>query len=144
MKYFCGCTDPFITAQCVRVSRNFKELPSQFFRVNFVNTTLLFSATQQFGKTLLNVITLKNLALSITLCTVCKNEKFTVTQKNISSSLLLSIFFIKTPLSGNFSQRSVTVKFLNLHTVLWKSRKFTPLTLFWQNIRESNAFTKSQ
>ena len=123
MKYFCGCTDPFITAQCVRVSRNFKELPSQFFRVNFVNTTLLFSATQQFGKTLLNVITLKNLALSITLCTVCKNEKFTVTQKNISSSLLLSIFFIKTPLSGNFSQRSVTVNFLNFH----------PLTLFGKN-----------
>ena len=36
---------------------------------------------------------------------------------------------------------SVAVKFSSLHNTVWKLQKFT-LTLFWQKIRESSAFTK--
>ena len=66
--------------------------------------------------------------------TVWKNEKFTVTHKKFRQINSLVFSLVKTLLSRNFCQRSVTVNFRNFHTVA--------VTHFWQKIRESNGFTK--
>jgi len=49
-------------------------------------------------------------------CTVWKNEKFTLTEKNISPNQLFSNFHSKMLLSRNFCQKRVRVNFRNFHS----------------------------
>ena len=58
------------------------------------------------------------------LFTVWKNEKYTVTQKKFRQINSLVFSLVKTLLSRNFCQKSVTVNFRNFHTVC-QSLKFS-------------------
>ena len=53
--------------------------------------------------------------------TVWKNEKITVTHKKFRQINSLVLSLVKTLLSRNFCQISVTVNFHNFHNVVYKS-----------------------
>ena len=69
--------------------------------------------------------------------TVWKNEKFTVTNKKFRQINSLVLSLVKTLLSRNFCQISVTVNFHNFHNVVYKSWFFTWNQLF-KKFREIN------
>ena len=70
-------------------------------------------------------------------CTVWKNEKFSITKK-ISRQIN---FLVKSLLSRNFCQKSVRINRSNFHTVVWKLRKnLHSLSRFLANILWKKVF----
>ena len=69
------------------------------------------------------------------------NMEFPQKSKFMQTKLVKIALFELLKLPNLISRKTwVAVKFLDFHTVVWKSRKFS-VTLFWQKFRESNSFT---
>ena len=61
-----------------------------------------------------------------TMCTLWKNEKFTLTKKIFRQINYLVIYLVvNPPLSRNYCQNCVTENSRNSHTVMWKNEKFS-------------------
>ena len=83
--------------------------------------------------------------MQCTVCTVWKNEKFSLTKKIFRQINSLVISLVKLLLSQNFCQKCVRVNFRNFHTVystLWKFLNFTA-TVFSQKFRQINVLLKN-
>ena len=72
-------------------------------------------------------------------CTLWKNEKFTLTKIFFCQINSLMIYLVNALLSRNFCQKRVKVNFRNFHTVVWKLQRFC--TNFSQIFREIKLHT---
>ena len=81
--------------------------------------------------------------INSTLCTVCKNEKFSLTEKKIRQINYLVISFVKPLLSRDFCKK-VWERISAIFTLCCSSvanMYENSLSHFWQKFRESNDFT---
>ena len=106
-----------------------------------ITITKNISSNQRFSKSVTFTKFLPKMWENL-VCTVWKNEKFSLTKKLFREINSLVTYSVKALLSQNFWQKMERDNFRNFHTVVCHTFGITEIYSHWKNFRQINFFSK--